>query len=78
VEAMTSETWFVGGHEVERIAIGAAVRRSVASWGGGHVDALVNIRGPRPVVELAVAYPFTRPDFSATRRLQAALERVRT
>ncbi len=71
---MTSTTWFVGGLEAQRIAIGAAVRRSVATWGGGYLEVLVNVRGGQLVVESAMAYPFTSHEFDAKRRLQAALD----
>ena len=74
---MTSETWFSGGHEVERVEMGAAVRRGVAAWGGGHVEAFVNIRGLRPVVESAVAYPFNGFQFNAKGDLQSELDRAK-
>jgi hypothetical protein len=53
---MTSETWIIGGSENEKRAIGARVRRSVASLGHGHVEALVENRRARPVVMSAHAW----------------------
>lgn len=68
---MTSETWFGGGTERQRIAAGKAVRQGVAQWGEGHVEAFVRIHGGRLMVETAT--DFSADDVVTVRRLQAAI-----
>ena len=70
---MTSRTWFGGGDEIRRIAVGAAVSNGVATWGAGYVEAFVNVRGLWPVVESARAYPLNGFARDVTRDLQAEL-----
>ena len=73
---MTSETWFGGGTEGERVAMGKVVGRGVATWGEGHVEAFVNIRGLQPVVETAMVCPLNGVQRDVTGDLQAELNRA--
>jgi hypothetical protein len=69
---MTSRTWFGGGTERQRVAAGNAVRRGVARWGKGHVEAFGRIRGGRLLIESAT--DFWNNDAATLRRLQAAVD----
>jgi hypothetical protein len=70
---MTSETFILGGPILERIRIGARVRRFAATLGAGHVEALLNNHSDRVVVCEAHAYPVAASDYDIRAKLQQHL-----